>query len=55
MIKSTILESLKVYKEYLNGNDSQVEAVEVSLSVKVQFDAKIIKALRKKLGTTQAT
>ncbi|MCQ5246553.1 MULTISPECIES: hypothetical protein [Lactobacillus] len=30
MIKSTILESLKFYKEYLNGNDSHVEAVEVS-------------------------
>lgn len=55
MITSTILESLKVYKEYLNENDSHVEAVEVSLSGKVQFDAKIIKALRKELGITQAT
>lgn len=31
MSESTILESLKVYRDYLNGDSSHVEVVEVPL------------------------
>ncbi len=33
MIRSIIFKSLKVCREYLNGNDSHVEVVDVPLSV----------------------
>ena len=33
MSKSTILESLKVYREYINGDDSHVEGVHVSVNL----------------------
>ncbi|MCT7696400.1 helix-turn-helix domain-containing protein [Lactobacillus crispatus] len=54
MSKSTVLESLKVYRDYMNGDDSQVEVVNVPFPVKVEFNAKTIKSLRRKIGTTQA-
>lgn len=54
MGKSTILESLKICRDYVNGDDSYVEVVDVPLPVKVEFNAKTIKTLRHQIGTTQA-
>lgn len=54
MTKSTILQSLKVCREYINGDKSYVEVVHVPLPVKIDFNAKTIKSFRKQLGTTQA-
>lgn len=54
MSESTILESLKVSREYLNGDETHVEVVQVPLPVKVQFNANTIKKLRKDIGSTQA-
>lgn len=33
MTRSIVLKSLKVYREYLNGNDSHVEVIDVPLSI----------------------
>lgn len=41
MTKSTILDSLNVYREYINGDDSHVEVVHVSMPVKAK-DHKIM-------------
>lgn len=54
MTKSTILDSLKVYRKYVNGDDSHVEVVHVPMPVKIEFNAKTIKSLRDEIGTTQA-
>lgn len=54
MTKSTILDSLKVCREYVNGDDSHVEVVHVPMPVRIEFNAKTIKALRNEIGTTQA-
>ncbi len=45
---STIEESLKDYKNYLNGKPNGVEVVHATIPVKPQFNAKTIKELRKK-------
>lgn len=54
MSKSTILDSLKVYREYMNGDTSHVEIVNVPMPVKIEFSADTIKKLRNQIGTTQA-
>ncbi|WP_239460837.1 helix-turn-helix domain-containing protein [Lactobacillus gallinarum] len=54
MSKSTILESLKVCREYVNGDESHVEVVDIPLPVKIEFNANTIKSLRHKIGATQA-
>lgn len=36
MAKSTILYSLKIYREYINGDDSHVEVVHVPMPVKAK-------------------
>lgn len=54
MSKSTILESLKVCRDYVNGDKSHVEVVDVPLPVKVEFNANTIRSLRHQIGITQA-
>lgn len=54
MAKSTILESLRVYREYLEGDNSHVEVVHVPIPVKIQFNSKTIKSLRNQIGATQS-
>lgn len=39
MPESTILESLKVYREYINGDDSHVEVVHITVKL-TNFDKK---------------
>lgn len=36
MAKSTILDSLKIYREHINGDDSHVEVVHVPMPVKAK-------------------
>ena len=36
MAKSTILDSLKIYREYINGDDSHVEVVHVPMPIKAK-------------------
>lgn len=40
MGKSTILESLKICRDYVNGDDSHVEVINVPLPAKVEFNEK---------------
>ncbi|RVU69852.1 MULTISPECIES: DNA-binding transcriptional regulator [Lactobacillus] len=54
MSKSTILESLKVCRDYVNGDESHVEVVDVPLPVKIEFNAATIKSLRHQIGTPQS-
>lgn len=39
MPESTVLESLKVYREYINGDDSHVEVAHISVKL-TNFDKK---------------
>lgn len=51
---STIEESLKDYKNYLNGKPNGVELVHATIPVKPQFNAKTIKELRKNINVSQS-